>query len=237
MDKGGGIEIAIYHSQLFLYRGCRNMKKIVLISFPPEDLIPASSPVSFKVSFNEEIVSVIKATEYLEKPFYYKKVPNIDQVLPPFALREIINLHQFSRKSDLTEISNTAALIAMNRYRLLRDRWPHIRLVMSRKKELVLFSGHHTLLAYMAVGKTMLDEIPYMFIYNEERKFLNDDEMHQFFGKLSKQLRNQDWRDFSISWKTPEFRQLQPRTRRNMGELFDLFKSHISQEDNLALTG
>jgi hypothetical protein len=221
--KYNGIKIA-----LALRRKYGFMKKVIIVSFPFGGSFQDFPVPGYKVFFREEIVSIFKAVEYMEKNFYDRKIVSNNAEFSSVMLRNIINLHELSGTDVVSRIRETTAHITSGRNILVKGKWPLIKLVQTVNRKLVLFSGHHALLAYMAAGRRVLGEVPHLYVHNEERNFITNEEMHEFFGRLGMQIRNGYWKGYTIKWKKAGYRQIQRRATHNMGELFDSLKAGIS---------
>ena len=102
---------------------------------------------------------------------------------------------------------------------------PNIKLVVTKESALLLFDGHHSMLAYMLVGKKYLHEIPHMLVYDENSGYIEDREILVFYGQHSKKIENDDWRRYVINWQADKEKQLSRRVQKNMGELFQSTQS------------
>jgi hypothetical protein len=95
---------------------------------------------------------------------------------------------------------------------------PNIKLVRTWKDERVLFDGHHTILAYMSVGRTYLDEVPHLVVANDGSGCVDDEEISIFYGEHKI---DGDWRKYCINWQAEKGEQLCWRIQKSMGELFE----------------
>lgn len=142
-----------------------------------------------------------------------------------FSARNVINIHN---KSGIRSISEMKQMIKMLKsgYELLsQDGIPNIKLVRTKNNELLLFDGHHMMLAYMLAGRKYLDEIPHLIVEDEKKVYVSDEEISAFFGEHSAKLKGKNWREYVINWQSKKENQLQPRIQNNMGELLDSLKS------------
>ena len=147
-------------------------------------------------------------------------------------LRKIINLHNDNGIKDISQITSMINQIKSGKNILSDLGLPNIKLVRISSKEWVLFDGHHSMLAYMALGRNYLSEIPHLIIQNKNG-CVKDSEILAFFGVHSKKLKALNWKKYAINWQQPEEKQLCKRIQENMGELFDSIKSKFN--DNLAI--
>lgn len=106
---------------------------------------------------------------------------------------------------------------------------PNIKLARLRLKDLLVFDGHHSLLAYMAAGKIFLDEIPHIIV-SGKKGFLKNEEILIFWGQHASKIPAKDWKLFVINWQNPENKQTCPRKHKNMGELFDALQKRIAAQ-------
>ena len=162
--------------------------------------------------------------QYILKSKIKKSVKDVKNKV---LLRDIINLHNSDGIKILSQIKSMVKQIEKGKDVFSKHKYPNIKLVKTKNNELVLFDGHHSMLAYMFAGKEYLNEIPHLII-KEKGGYLSDKEIHVFFGKHSTKLKNKDWRDYVINWELPEEKQLCKRIQSNMGELFKAMKKEIS---------
>ena len=142
------------------------------------------------------------------------------EVREPIILREVINLHNSNGIKDLNQIKLMVKEINSGKDIISKRGFPNIKLVKTQHSEWVLFDGHHSLLSYMIAGRTYLHEVPHIVVQNENG-YVDDEEIHVFFGKHSGKLRGTNWRQHVINWQATEEKQLSKREQNNMGELLD----------------
>ena len=104
---------------------------------------------------------------------------------------------------------------------------PNVKLVRTKDNQLLLFDGHHSMLAYMAAGKDYLEEILHMIIEDEDKGYIDDRDIVVFYGEHSKEIPNHDWRQYVIDWQAVKEKQLCRRVQRDMGQLFCAIKNRI----------
>ena len=104
---------------------------------------------------------------------------------------------------------------------------PNVKLVRTRDNQLLLFDGHHSMLAYMNAGKRYLEEIPHMIIEDKDKGYIDDKDIIVFYGEHSKEIENYDWKQYVINWQAVKEKQLSRRVQRDMGELFCAIKNRI----------
>ncbi|MFC1585557.1 hypothetical protein ACFL5V_08435 [Fibrobacterota bacterium] len=203
------------------------MKKVIFLSYPSDSASDPNPAFSYELTFNEEIVSIKKAIEYMEKNFFGKKTKIINELLSQVSLSSIIPLENVLGNEDASFIKQAASRIYSGHHMLSKQKWPHIKLIKTAKNEWVLFEGHRTMLAYMAAGKRILGEVPYLYVFHDDRDYMRDSEIMEFFSKLARQIRNEDWRHYSLVWKARDYRQLCTRKYWSMEELFESLRNFI----------
>lgn len=145
-----------------------------------------------------------------------------------FPLEDVMNIHDSTGIKDLSQLKSMITDIQMDKDIVSVNGIPNIKLVKTDADEWLLFDGHHSMLAYMYVGKKYLHEIPYLTVENENTKYVSSDEISVFFGPHADKIKNKNWRDYTINWQAPIDQQLCPRIQKNMGELYDILASKIS---------
>ncbi len=198
--------------------------KIIKLSYPLKSL---DSVNTFSEIIPASAKDIYKAVNFFEKSIFSDKIKlKIEKIGKKIPLRQIINLHNKDGIKDIQQIKCMIQQIESEKDILHPSRLPNIKLVQTKENELVLFDGHHSMLAYMSAGRKYLHELPYLIVVNEEG-FVNDKEILIFFGQHSSKLRGSDWRNYVINWQMPINRQLCKRVQKNIGELFDLIKSFL----------
>ena len=167
----------------------------------------------------------IKGTIYDTVDYFRDKKPiiNIYETKPEkVLLRDIINLHNNDGIQSLSQIKTMIKDIESGNH-IFKHKLPNVKIVKTNKNEVILFDGHHSMLACIATGKKNLDEIPHIVVENEDG-YVTDKEIEVFFGKH----KIEDWRNFTINWQNPDEKQLCGRMQKNMGQLFDAVKDQLT---------
>jgi len=157
-----------------------------------------------------------------EQNFAHKKVKK------KVALRDILNIHNDEGIKDLSQVGTMAKSIKSGEH-IQPLGIPNIKLVRTKDNDLLLFDGPHSMLAYMAVGKRYLEEIPHMIIEDEGTGYVEDQDILVFYGESSKEIENNNWKEYVINWQAAREKQLSRRMQRNMGELFWAIQKRIKQ--------
>ncbi len=189
--------------------------RIIKLSHPwtPSEQLVHTSKISNAQKSVYETVNILEnrlSSISLKKKKIQNKTP----------LRDIINLHNHDGIKSRKQIMSMIRQLKSGIHVLSQSGLPNIKLVRDKKGKTVLFDGHHSILAYMAVGSKYLHEIPHLMV-NDEKGYVDDREILAFFGEHSKKLKNADWRRYAINWQKPKEKQLCARLQKNMGELFD----------------
>jgi len=186
--------------------------KFVKLSFPiKKSLVEISVSKIFLKGTIYDIVDFFRDEIFLKRKF--KKT--IRKIKNDILLGSIINLHD-EEGVDFGKIKKMFRQIKSGRDVLSDCGLPNVKLVKTKNNEWVLFDGHHSLLAYMKAGRNYLSQIPCLVIDNE----VSDNEINVFFGKHAAELKNKNWRNYVINWKTKK-KQLYKRKRKNLGEVFN----------------
>ena len=189
----------------------------------------------YKIPFTKKDMTIYDTVNFFERQIFSKTKKTsegIEVAEEQVLLRKIINLHNNNGIKNIPQITSMINQIKSGKDILFSSGVPNIKLVRTRNKEWVLFDGHHSMLAYMVLGRKYLSEVPHLIIQNKTG-CVKDSEILVFFGVHSKKLRALDWRDYVINWQQPKEKQLCRRVQENMGELSDSFKNKA--KDNLAI--
>ena len=195
---------------------------------------PATAFV-YKIPFTKKNMTIYDTVDFFEKQIFSKTKETNEQIeksAEKVLLRKIINLHNNNGIKNIPQITSMINQIKSGKDILFSSGVPNIKLVRTKNKEWVLFDGHHSVLAYMVLGRKYLSEVPHLIIQNKTG-CVKDSEILVFFGVHSKKLRALGWRDYVINWQQPKEKQLCKRVQENMGELSDSFKNKA--KDNLAI--
>ena len=146
------------------------------------------------------------------------------------SLKTIINIHNDDGIRDTELVLSLAESIKLGEH-IHSVGIPNIKLVITKEKALLLFDGHHSMLAYMLVGKRYLHEIPHMIIHDEDLGYIQDCDILIFYGDHSKKIKNGNWRQYVINWQAAKENQLSIRVQNNMGELFQAMRLTLFKLD------
>lgn len=163
---------------------------------------------------------------YEKKNFHHLRMTPINNS-PRIFLRTLINIHNDDGIKNMSQIAHFSLKIKKGENILQPSGLPNIKLARLRLKDLLVFDGHHSLLAYMAAGKIFLDEIPHIIV-SGKKGFLKNEEILIFWGQHASKIPSKDWKLFVINWQNPENKQTCPRKHNNMGELFDALQKRIA---------
>lgn len=206
--------------------------KIVKLVYPSKKKAEVKLSIS-KIPFSKDI-SIYETVEIFKEQFFKPgKIKFLTKKIKVrIPLKKVITLHNVDGIRDISQISSMLKQISSGKDIFSSEGLTNIKLVRSREKEWVLFDGHHSLLAYLLSGKKYLDEVPHLIVENEKRGYLEDEEIHIFFGEHAKKLKNKDWKNYVINWQAPKERQLQSRIQRNMGELLNSLSKFFQRQSS-----
>jgi len=148
----------------------------------------------------------------------------VEFVRNKMPLNEIVNLHNAEEIKGRPSIDEMLEKINSGKHVKMPDGLPNVKVVKTKPGELVCFDGHHSMLAYMFSGRRYLHQLPSLVISDPAEKGLEDEEIYPFFGDHAEKLKDQDWRDYTISWTNPPENQLEKREQDNMGELLEALR-------------
>ncbi len=166
-----------------------------------------------------DIVDIFRDKIFIDKLLIQKNLI-LEYPKNRIPLNSTINLHNTDGISEQGQIKEMTEKLISGKAIMTPEGLPNIKLVKSLNNEWVLFDGHHSMLAYMFIGREYLDQTPHLKVLDGNNKGLKDEEIHAFFGKHAPMLKGKDWRCFVINWEASEKYQLQNRRQKNMGELF-----------------
>ncbi|MFP3952864.1 MAG: hypothetical protein ACOC88_02255 [Candidatus Bipolaricaulota bacterium] len=138
-----------------------------------------------------------------------------------FPLEDLTNLHNCSGIASIDRIRGMAKKVGAGEEIFMEGGLPNAKLAKTNRDEIVLFDGHHSVLAYMTAGRTFLSEIPHILVLSGDETGVSDPEVHAFYGELGRNLSGGDWRGYVINWQGGDGGRLEARQQRNMGELLE----------------
>ncbi|MBW2966536.1 hypothetical protein KY342_05520 [Candidatus Woesearchaeota archaeon] len=197
--------------------------RIIELFYPTENNIKF---YSLKLSHDKNIsiydsIEVFKKNIAANPDFIHKE---ITEKIP---LNNIITLHNTTGIQSISRIKSMIKDIKLKKDIFSDDGFPNIKLVKTKDNKWIIFDGHHTILAYMAIGKRFLYEIPHMIVKNQDKEHVSNDEIIVFFGEHKNKIKPEDWKNYTINWQAEKQKQLCKRIQNNIGELFESIKNKI----------
>lgn len=193
------------------------IKKIIELSYPIK-----SSDFAHTYSENiSDTKNLYEIVDSFEKSVFSGKLKlKTEKNNWKTSLRLIVNLHNKDGIKDVSQIKKMIQHIESGKNILHPSSLPNIKLAKTKENKLVLFDGHHSILAYMFAGRKYLHEVPHLIVLNEQG-YVTDKEILVFFGQHSSKLKGKSWSDYVINWQVPVDKQLCKRVQKDVGELFD----------------
>ena len=199
----------------------------ITLSFPAESTDEVVSCIS-EVGIFKDVQTIYDAVKRFEKNIF----PELNKGIKPTKakkkteLKNVLNIHNDDGIKDLFQIKKMAEAIKSGKHILSRG-IPNVKLVKTREGQLLLFDGSHSMLAYMTVGKTYLEEIPYMIITGKEKGYVEDKDIIVFYGEHASDIEDCNWKEKVINWQAAKEKQLCKRIQKNMGELFFAIEKRV----------
>ncbi len=201
--------------------------RIIKLSYPEKSTNGVRTSIS-EVQVSKNVNTVYDAVSFFEKNIFpiLTKTLEHNKVKEKVALRDILNIHNDDGIRDLAQVRRMTRAVRSGKH-IFSMGIPNVKIVKTRENELLLFDGHHSMLAYMNAGKRYLEEIPHMIIEDKDKGYIDDKDIIVFYGEHSKEIPNHDWRRYVIDWQAVKEKQLCRRVQRDMGELFCAIKNRI----------
>jgi hypothetical protein len=201
--------------------------RLIELSFPEKSGKTVKTLLT-EVRISSDVITVYDTVSFFMQNIYptLKRKPEIIRIKKHILLKDILNIHNDDGIRDREQVRIMMEDIHSGRD-ILPYGIPNVKLARTMDNTLLLFDGHHSMLAYMAAGRSYLEEIPYLIIYDKESGYIPDKDVVIFFGEHSKEIENNNWRDKAINWQVPQENQLCSRIQRSMGELFDTLKKEF----------
>ena len=189
-------------------------------SYPGESKNEVITTTS-EVKASKDINTIYNAVSWFEKNILpnLKKVITRKKLKRRVVLQDILNIHNDDGIRDLVQLKRMAEEIKSGRH-IFSLGMPNVKLIRTRDNELLLFDGHHSILAYMAAGRIYLEEIPHMIIADKEKGYVDDKDIIVFYGEHASDIKDCNWKEKVINWQAAKEKQLCKRVQKNMGQLF-----------------
>ena len=194
----------------------------------PGDSMNKIITYSSEVKVSKDISTIYDAVSWFEKNALPKLKKGIKRkkLEKSVALKDILNIHNDDGIRDLAQLKRMVEDIKTGTHIFSRG-IPNIKLVKTRNNQLLLFDGHHSMLAYMAAGRIYLEEIPHMIIFDKEKGYVEDKDIIVFYGEHAADIEDYNWKEKAINWQAAKDRQLSKRVQKNMGQLFCSIKKRM----------
>ena len=177
---------------------------------------------------SKKVLTIYDIVDRFEKKIF----PKLDQRTEPIEvkrkteLKNVLNIHNDDGIRDIHQIKQLADALKSGKHILPRG-LPNIKLVKTMEGRLLLFDGHHSMLAYISTGKTHLEEIPHLMITGKEKGYIEDNDIIVFYGEHASDIEGCNWRDNVINWQATKDKRLCKRVQNNMGELFSAIDKRV----------
>ena len=199
----------------------------ITLSYPARSTDEVVSCIS-EVGVFKDVQTIYDAVCWFEKNISSKLNKGIKpkKVRKRTELKNVLNIHNDDGIKDIFQLKRMAASIKSGKQILSRG-IPNIKLVKTRESQLLLFDGHHSILAYMTAGKTYLEETPHMIITGKEKGYVEDKDIIVFYGEHASDIEGCNWKEKVINWQAAKEKQLCKRAQKNMGELFFAIEKRV----------
>jgi hypothetical protein len=201
---------------------------IVTVSMPVQDrlgFIRRSATEVFVKTSDIDVYRIVK--EYESNSFSISTLQSTEVDRHSWIdMRQIVGLHNCSGIRSPKQIVQMAVEISKGKDVLQDSGLPNIKLVKTEDNDTVLFDGHHSLLAYLLVGRRFLHEVPHLIVSHTNGGIHNKDVL-VFFGNHANSISPDSWRNYVINWQALPGEQLCTREEHNMGELLDAIQSEL----------
>jgi hypothetical protein len=143
---------------------------------------------------------------------------------------EIMPIHNVDGLRDISQIVTMANNIQRETHILEKDALPNIKLVLAPNNRLLLFDGHHSLLAYYANGRQTLQEIPHLILSTHDSLPVTAVEISFFFPADARNQIVSNWERYAVNWQAPIGQQIENRQLNSMSELAAAFHERHSAD-------
>lgn len=200
---------------------------MIKMSYPEESTNEVKAFVS-EVEIPKKVNTIYDAVSFFKRHIFptARRSPSKNERNERIPLGNILNIHNADGIKDLAQTREMANTIKAGKH-IVPEGIPNVKLVGTKDNQLLLFDGHHSMLAYMAAGKRYLEEIPHIIIQDKDKGHVDDRDIIVFYGEHAMKIENFQWKEYVINWQAVKEKQLARRVQRNMGELFFAVKERI----------
>jgi hypothetical protein len=194
----------------------------------PEKSTNETKTFTSEVEIFEQVKTIYDTVSFFERHVFptAKRTPSKNGGKERIPLSNILNIHNADGIRDLVQVREMANAVKAGKH-VFPGGMPNVKMVRTKENQLLLFDGHHSILAYMAAGKRYLEEISHMIVEDKDKGYIDDKDIVVFYGEHSKKIPNHDWRQYAINWQGVKEKQLCKRVQRDMEELFSAIKNRI----------
>lgn len=181
---------------------------------------PETKSQNFKFIFETpnpyEIVEALRKQQIVSN--------NSENIFQDKLVDEIVPLHNLTGLRNHEQVWEMLEKIKTGRHITESDGIPNIKLVLTPDKQLLLFDGHHTLLAYSIFGTKNLSQLPHVIVTQNGDVPVSEESISIFFSEQFRELVQKDWFSYTVNWQSSDERYLEPRTVNNFRQLTDEFE-------------
>lgn len=204
--------------------------RVVEYHFPHKDnSLNVIAYCKSRVPSPNRTTTIYETVEIYEKKLFPNLQATYKEISLRIPLRNLINIHNSDGIKNIPQIANFTLKIKQGEHIMQSSGLPNIKLTRLKSNSLLVFDGHHSLLAYMAAGKVFLDEIPHIII-SGDKGLLKNNEILVFWGHHAHKITAKNWELYVINWQKPKNKQICQRIQCNVGEFFDALAERISSQ-------
>jgi len=136
---------------------------------------------------------------------------------------EIMPIHNLTGIRDYSQIVRMSEKITGGEHIKETEYLPNIKIALCPDDKLLLFDGHHTMLAYYLSGYKDLGKIPHIIVSENKDKPLQIDKIAYFFQpenpKNAKKILGDNWFDFTVNWQSSNGLHIEKRRVQSIEQL------------------
>ncbi len=135
-------------------------------------------------------------------------------------LEEIIPIHNPDGIKEINQISKMVNQILHQRKAIFEpDGAPNLKLVVVPGNRLILFDGHHSILAYILSGKKTLADTAHLIISANDGGPITPEEISYFFPENTRGEIIKDWDKYVVNWQAKGSNKIAQRSVESVGDL------------------
>lgn len=115
---------------------------------------------------------------------------------------EVLTIHNPEGLRDPSQVIKMADQLEKGREVFHENGLPNVKLIITPDKRLLLFDGHHSILAHLRFGHKTLKEVPHLVFSSSDFGPTTAREIARFFPPSDRDKIEQNWFGWTVNWQS-----------------------------------